>query len=111
MHYVVYVMWQYDRPGISDALRQVVRDDAREMLGAFVELLEMDDQRRQAETGTGDTSTEYCRLAGEIYAMLSEGNRRLRGERDLVFSNFLRSIERHMYYSLGNPRRFCDSPA
>lgn len=110
MHYVFFVMWSSDRHGVPDAVRRIGRDDAREMLSTLVALWEMDVRRRTGPV-TDEAEKEYCQLAGKVYAMLKVGHQILRNEKDLVFSNFLRSIERHMFYSLGNPRRLCSSPS
>lgn len=107
MHYVMFIMRQKNPEGIPEVLSRVDRDDAREMLAMLMSLFEAETRHRSDAGAAGSMPADYCRLAERLYLLQGQGMIRLRTEPDMTFSNFLRSLDRHMYYALGNPRRLC----
>ena len=103
-------------PGGEDKIERVVdgisRDDAREMAALFFKLRLMDIAEREHASRLGQRSlppsVELCSGVSQLYALHAQGIVRLRNDRDVVFSNFLRSIDRQMYFLLGDPRQRCN---
>lgn len=113
LNYVSYVLV----PGSEDRVHSVVDgiadNDAREMADLYFNLLFMDMHARETAglnaLKTAAPTEDFCKGVVRIYQLHKHGTERLRHDPDVVFSNFLRSIERQMYFILGNPLKRCDA--
>lgn len=107
--YVNIVLLPQDSSKIAEVISGITRSDARELISLQTELTLLN--RNAQRQGVNDKNMPgYCVGIYRLYAMHAAGQLKLRTEPDLAFSNLLRSVDRHLYYSLGDPKRRCGPP-
>lgn len=104
--YVLFNLLPADPVRAHEVIDGVSRADAREILSLLAKVT-LEKHRAERSGEPPEATSSYCRTVGRLLVLQEAGRRRLRTEPDLPFSNLLRSVDRHLYYALGNPQRRC----